>query len=98
MRRLDFITLFGGASAMWPLAVRAQQPGKLSTVGFLGAATESSQIQWTEAFVQRLRELGWIEGRTVAIEYRWAESSSTRAAEAAADFVRRRVDVSVCGD
>ena len=76
MRRREFITLLGGAAAAWPLAARAQQPGKLPTIGFLGASTPSAWSQWTAAFVQRLRELGWIEGRTVAIEYRWAEGRS----------------------
>ena len=73
IRRRDFITLVGGAAAAWPLAARAQQPGKLPTIGYLGAATPLAWAQWTAAFVQRLLELGWIEGRTVAIEYRWGE-------------------------
>ena len=95
MKRREFITLLGGAAAAWPLAARAQQPGKLPTIGFLGAATASSWSQWVAAFVQRLRELGWIEGRTVAIEYRWAEGRSERFAEIAAEFVRLKVDVIV---
>ncbi len=74
MRRRNFITLLGGAAA-WPLAARAQQSGKLPTIGFLGANTPSVQSHWIAAFVQRLRELGWIEGRNVAIEYRWAEDT-----------------------
>ena len=78
MKRREFITLLGGAAAAWPLAARAQQPGKLPTIGFLGATTPSAESQWIAAFVQRLRELGWIEGRTVAIEYRWAEGRSER--------------------
>src|SRR5262245_43651325 len=94
MRRREFITLVGGAAA-WPLVARAQQPGKLPTVGFLGAA--SAWSQWVAAFLQRLRELGWIEGRNLTIEYRWAEGSSDRAAELAAEFVRRKVDVIVTG-
>ena len=71
--RRKFLATLGGAAAAWPLAARAQQPGKLPTIGFLGAGTPSTQGQWSAAFVQRLRELGWIEGRNVAIEYRWAE-------------------------
>jgi putative ABC transport system substrate-binding protein len=67
----------------------------LPTIGFLGAATLLSWSQWTAAFVQRLRELGWIEGRTVAIEYRWAEGRSERFAEIATEFVRLKVDVIV---
>src|SRR5215831_16918144 len=96
MRRREFITLVGAATA-WPLAARAQQPGKLPTVGFLGAASASAWSQWVAAFLQRLRELGWIEGRNLTIEYRWAEGSSDRAAELAAEFVRRKVDVIVTG-
>ena len=94
MKRREFITLLGGAAA-WPLAARAQQPGKLPTIGFLGAATASAWGSWTAAFEQRLRELGWTEGRTVAIEYRWAEGRPERYAEIAAEFVRRKVDVIV---
>jgi ABC-type uncharacterized transport system substrate-binding protein len=94
--RRQFITLIGGAVA-WPLAARAQQPTKLPTIGFLGTITPAVQIRWTEAFVQRLRELGWIEGRTIAIEFRWAEGRSERAAEIVAEFVQQKVDVIVAG-
>ena len=94
MRRREFIMLFGGA-AVWPRAARAQQSAKLPTIGFLGAATPTSWSQWTGAFVQRLRELGWIEDRTIAIEYRWAQGRSDRAVEIAAEFVRLKVDVIV---
>jgi putative ABC transport system substrate-binding protein len=76
------------------LAARAQQK-KLPTIGFLGASTSSNWSHWTAAFVQRLHELGWIEGRTVAIEYRWAEGHSKRFAEIAAEFVQLKVDVIV---
>src|SRR5438309_7925659 len=91
MRRRQFITLLGGAAA-WPLAARAQQ-AKLPTIGFLGASTPLNWNPWTAAFLQRLRELGWVEGRTVAIEYRWAEGRNERFAEIAAEFVRLKVDV-----
>jgi putative ABC transport system substrate-binding protein len=97
MMRREFITLLGGAAAAWPLAVRAQQPGKLPTIGLLGPATPAIQSQWTAAFVQRLRELGWIEGRTVAIEVRWAEGRTERFAEIASEFVRLKVDVIATG-
>jgi putative tryptophan/tyrosine transport system substrate-binding protein len=96
MTRREFITLLGGA-AVWPLAARAQQPGKLPTVGVLGATSASAWSRWIAAFVQRLRELGWIEGRNLRVEYRWAEGSSERAAELAAEFVRLNVDVIVTG-
>ena len=97
MNRREFITLLGGAAAAWPLAARAQQATKLPTIGFLGTITPAVQIRWTEAFVQRLRELGWIEGRTIAIEFRWAEGRSERAAEIVAEFVQHKVDVIVAG-
>jgi putative tryptophan/tyrosine transport system substrate-binding protein len=93
--RREFITLLGGAVTAWPLGARAQQPGKLPTIGYLGSATPASQGQWVAALVQRLRELGWIENRTIAIEYRWAEGRTERAAEIAAEFVRRKVDIIV---
>jgi putative ABC transport system substrate-binding protein len=90
--RRKFLATLGGAAA-WPLAARAQQPGKVPTIGFLGSGTPTSQRTWVDAFVQRLRELGWIEGRTVAIDYRWAEGRPERFAEIAAEFVRLKVDV-----
>jgi ABC-type uncharacterized transport system substrate-binding protein len=93
MRRREFITLLGGAAAAWPLAARTQQAGKPPTIGFLGSTTPALQSQLTAAFVQRLRELGWTEGRDLVIEYRWAESRSERFAELAAEFVRLKVDV-----
>src|SRR6516164_841218 len=94
MIRREFITLLGGAAAAWPLAARAQQ-AKLPTIGFLGAGTASAMSQWTAAFVHRLRELGWVEDRTIAIQYRWAEGRTERLAEIAAEFVRLKVDVIV---
>jgi putative tryptophan/tyrosine transport system substrate-binding protein len=97
MRRRDFITLLGGTTAMWRLPARAQQPGKLPmpTIGFLGASSPSAWSHLVAAFTQRLRELGWIEGRTVAIEYRWAEGRGERFAEIGGEFVRLKVDVIV---
>jgi putative tryptophan/tyrosine transport system substrate-binding protein len=94
MRRRELITLLGGAAA-WPLAARAQQPRKLPTIGLLGATTPSAWKGWVAAFVQRLGELGWIEGRTVAIEYRWAEGRSDKYSEITDEFVRLKVDVIV---
>jgi ABC-type uncharacterized transport system substrate-binding protein len=94
MKRREFIGLIGGAAA-WPVVARAQQAAKLPTIGFLGASTPPAMSPWTAAFVQRLRELGWIEGRTVAIEYRWAEGRSERYAEIATELVRLKVDVIV---
>jgi putative ABC transport system substrate-binding protein len=94
LKRREFITLLGGAAAAWPLAARAQQAGKLPTIGFLGV-NASAWRPWTDVFVERLRELGWIEGRAVAIEYRWAEGRPERVAETAAEFVRLKVDAIV---
>ena len=91
MRRREFITLLGGLAGS-PLAAHAQQ-SKLPTIGYLGANTPSSAPHWVAAFVQRLGELGWIDGRNLAIEYRWAEDRSERFAEIAAEFVRLKVDV-----
>jgi putative ABC transport system substrate-binding protein len=88
--------LLGGTAVAWPLAARAQQQ-KIPTIGFLGSATSATLGQWVAAFVQHLRELGWIEGRTVAIELRWAEGRTERYAEIAAEFVRLNVDVIVTG-
>jgi putative tryptophan/tyrosine transport system substrate-binding protein len=95
IRRREFISLLAGAGAAWPLAVRAQQLGKLRTIGFLGQSTRSAGSEWVAAFVQRLREHGWIEGRTITIEYRWAEGREERFAQGAADLVRLKVDVIV---
>ncbi len=91
--RRKFIAALGGTAFAWPLAARAQQPAKLPTIGFMGSGTAAAQSQWTAAFLQRLRELGWKEGSNVAIEYRWAEGRRERFAEIAAEFVRLKVDV-----
>jgi ABC-type uncharacterized transport system substrate-binding protein len=95
IERRKFLATLGGAAVAWPLAAHAQQPAKLPTIGFLGGPTASASGPWVAAFAQRLRELGWIEGRTVAIEVRWAEGRSERFAEIAAEFVRLKVDVIV---
>jgi putative ABC transport system substrate-binding protein len=96
MRRREFIGLLGGTAA-WPLAAHAQQPGSLPTIGFLGPLASSAMSRWTGAFVQRLRELGWIEGRSVVIEYRWGEGRSERFPDIVAEFVRMKVSVIVTG-
>jgi ABC-type uncharacterized transport system substrate-binding protein len=93
MRRREFIATVGSA-AVWPLMAKAQPSGKLPTIGFLGA-DPSAFGPWTAAFVARLGELGWTDGRTVAIEYRWSEGRNERYAEIAAEFVRLKVDVIV---
>ena len=93
MKRREFISLLGGAAATWPLAARAQQPANLPTIAYVGASTAASR--WLPVFVQRLRDLGWIEGHTIAIEYRWAEGRYERYSEIAAELVRLKVDVIV---
>ena len=95
MRWRDFITLLGGAAA-WPLAARAQQ-AKMPTIGFLGAGSGSDSVwkDWTAAFVQRLRELGWVEGRTVVIEYRWGEGRAERYADCASLLRSRSTSLSL---
>jgi ABC transporter substrate binding protein len=95
MKRRDFITLLGGAAVAWPLAGRAQTGGKLPTIGLLAPAAPAAHGPWFAALVQRLNELGWIEGRTVAIEQRYAEGRSDRYDEIAAEFVRLKADVIV---
>jgi putative tryptophan/tyrosine transport system substrate-binding protein len=97
MRRREFITLVGGAAVTWPLAARAQQARKVPTVGFLGQSTPLGESERAAAFAQRLRELGWVEGRTIAIEYRWAAGRNERLAEIAAEFVQLKMDVIVAG-
>jgi putative tryptophan/tyrosine transport system substrate-binding protein len=94
MRRRDFIKVVAGSVAVWPLGVRAQQAGKQPIIGFLGS-NELAWSSWTAAFVQRMRELGWIKDRPIAIEYRWSEARPERVAEVAAEFVRLKVDVIV---
>jgi putative ABC transport system substrate-binding protein len=94
MRRREFITLLGGAAA-WPLAARAQPVGKLPTIGILAPSSLAATGRFWAAFVDRLRALGWIEGRTVTIEFGWADGRDERNAEIAAEFVRHRVNVIV---
>ena len=95
MKRRDFMALLGGATVIWPLPLGAQQPAKLPVIGFLGTTTASAWGQWAAAFIQRLRELGWTDGRTVTIEYRWAQGRGERFAEIADEFVRLKADVIV---
>ena len=84
MKRRAFISLLGGAAA-WPITALAQEPGKLRIIGYMGSTTPSAQSPWTTPFLRRLRELGWIEGRNFAIEYRWGEGRNDSFAEIAAD-------------
>ena len=95
MRRREFIALLSGAAVGWARAGRTQQAGNLPLIGFLGAGSLASWHRDVDAFDHRLRELGWIDGRTVTVEYRWAEGHSERYAAIAAEFVRQKVDVIV---
>ena len=95
MRRREFITLVGGAAAAWPLTARAQQPRKLPTIGFVGPSTAAVDRPLTGPFAQRLAELGWVDGRSIVIDYRPSEGLVERAGEIAAEFVRLKVDVIV---
>jgi putative tryptophan/tyrosine transport system substrate-binding protein len=94
MRRREFLGVLLG-TATWLPAVRAQQAGNVPTIGLLGTATPRTWGSWIAAFVERLGELGWVDGRTIAIEYRWAEGRPERYAEFAIEFVRLKVDVIV---
>src|SRR6476660_586117 len=95
MRRREFIALAGGAAASPVVAVRAQQPATMPTIGFMGAGTQSGWSRWTAAFIQRMAERGWVAGRTVAIDYRWAEGSGSRYEEIATEFARLKVSAIV---
>jgi putative ABC transport system substrate-binding protein len=93
--RRQFLSALGGTVFVWPFAAHAQQAGKIPTVGILGPTTPAAQPEWTAGFIQRLRELGWIDGRNVAIEPRRAEGRIERLAEIASELVRLNVDVIV---
>ena len=94
MRRRQFITLLGGAAA-WPFAARAQQPGKLPQIGYLGVSSPSMEPHYVEAFRQKLRDLGHVEGKNIAIEFRWAEGQDDRLPNLATELVRLNPDVIV---
>src|SRR5262245_37884219 len=95
MKRREFVLALGGAAA-WPVVPpRAQQLAKQPIIGFLGASTAFAWRDWVAAFVEGMREHGWIDGRTVTIEYRWADGRVERYSEIAAEFVRLKVDVIV---
>jgi putative tryptophan/tyrosine transport system substrate-binding protein len=94
MRRREFISLFGSAAAAWPFAASAQQSDRLRHIAVLGT-TASDWAEWMAAFAERLRQHGWMEGRTIAIEYRWSEARQESVAAAATAFVQQKPDVIV---
>jgi putative ABC transport system substrate-binding protein len=95
MKRREFFIVVGGAAVARPLTAIAQQPAKVPTIGFLGANSAAGQREWMAAFVTRLGELGWVEGRTVAIEYRWAEGHFDRAPALIIELLRLKIDIIV---
>ena len=95
MKRREFITLLGGAAAAWPLAARAQQPGKMARIGFLGSATAAGSAKSVEALRAGLRDFGHVEGRNIVIEFRWAEGKYDRLSDLVAELIRLNVDVIV---
>jgi putative ABC transport system substrate-binding protein len=97
MKRREFIAALGGVTASVPFAARAQPAGKIPTIGFMSVSTPAAWGHFVQAFEQRLGELGWVNGRNVAIEYRWAEGRTERFVEISAEFVRLKVDVILTG-
>jgi putative tryptophan/tyrosine transport system substrate-binding protein len=97
MKRRNFLFILGGVAAGWPHGVKAQQAANLPSIGFLGPLSQSAMASWTTAFVQRLRDLGWVDGCTIVIEYRWADGKSEHLADIATEFVRQKVTVIVTG-
>ena len=95
MRRREFITLLGGSAAGWPLAARAQQAGKVPRIGFLGATSAFGLAGRIDGFRQGLRDLGYVEGTNILIDYRWADGNYARLPELALDLVRSKVDLIV---
>jgi putative ABC transport system substrate-binding protein len=93
MRRREFVTLLGGAVAGWPLSARAQQSAKPLVIGYLSLTSAPTEDEWTAAFVRRLHELGWIEGSTLKIEYRWTGGNVDHLNEFAAELVRLKANV-----
>ena len=97
MRRRYFLQAMFGTIATLPAVAATQQAASVPTIGFLGPLSESAMSAWTAAFVKRLSELGWVDGRSIKLEYRWAHGNSDKMAEIAAEFAGRKVDMIVTG-
>ena len=96
MKRREFITIVGGAAVAWPLAARTQQPtGRVYRIGYLSAPSRESVQRTLDAFLRKLRELGWVEGSNLIIEYRWADGDVARLPELAVELVQQNVDLIV---
>jgi putative ABC transport system substrate-binding protein len=95
LKRRDFIALAGAAAATWPPATRAQQPGKIFRIGYLGVSSPSLEPHYVEAFRQKLHDLGHVEGRNIAIDYKWAEGQDDRLPNLASELVSSNPDVIV---
>jgi hypothetical protein len=98
VKRREFITLLGGAAAAWPFTARAQQPGKAPRIGFLGAASAAGYARQLEGFRLGLRDLGYIEGTNIVIEYRWAQGKYEHLRELVAELIRSNVDIEAIVD
>ena len=95
IRRRDFISVLGGLAAVWPVAARAQQKKRVYRIGYLSAPSRESVQRTLDAFLRKLRELGWVEGSNLIIEYRWADGDVARLPELAVELVQQNVDLIV---
>src|SRR3954468_15280701 len=95
MQRRHFITLVGGMAAAWPLILYAQPPGRMARIGFLGSSSATGSAKSVEALRTGLRDLGYVEGKNVAIEFRWAEGRYERLSDLVAELIGLNVDIIV---
>jgi len=95
MQRRELVTVLGGAAVAWPLTARAQQPGKMPRIGYLGSSSPSLEPHYVAAFRQKLRDLGHVEGENIVIEYRWAEGQDDRLPNLATELIRLEPDIIV---
>ena len=95
MRRREFIGLAAGLGISWQLAAHAQQAARVSRIGYLGISSPALEPHYVEAFRQKLRDLGHVDGENIAIEFRWAEGQDDRLPKLAAELVRLKPDIIV---